>query len=239
MANDHLVLISGKASTGKSTSLMYLDKPEGVMYLNCENGKRTPFKSKFQEFTITDPLQIIEAIDEAENMPNIHTIVIDSLTYMMSMYQTVYVDDASNGLRAWGTYSAFFKKLMNQHVAKSTKTIVFTAHTSDILNESEMAQETLVKVSGSLMNFGIESFFSTVVSTKKVNLKQLKDYKNDLLTITPEDEMLGFKYVFQCRLTKDTVHERIRGPIGMWNNQETFIDNNTQFLLDRLHNYYS
>jgi len=239
MSNDHLVLISGKASTGKSTSLMYLEKPEGVMYLNCENGKRTPFKSKFQEFTITDPLQIIEAIDEAENMPNVHTVVVDSLTYMMSMYQTLYVDGATNGLQAWGTYSSFFKKLMNQHVAKSTKTIVFTAHTSDVLNESEMAQETLVKVSGSLMNFGIESFFSTVVSTKKVNLKYLKDYKNDLLTITPEDEMLGFKYVFQTRLTKDTVHERIRGPIGMWTNQETFIDNNTQFLLDRLRNYYS
>lgn len=36
--NDHLVLLCGKSATGKSASLMQLDKPEGVMYLNCEAG---------------------------------------------------------------------------------------------------------------------------------------------------------------------------------------------------------
>ena len=36
--NDHLVLLCGKSATGKSASLMGLEKPEGVMYLNCESG---------------------------------------------------------------------------------------------------------------------------------------------------------------------------------------------------------
>lgn len=36
--NDNLVLIAGKSSTGKSASLMGLENPEGVMYLNCESG---------------------------------------------------------------------------------------------------------------------------------------------------------------------------------------------------------
>ena len=36
--NDHLVLLVGKSAAGKSASLMALDKPEGVMYLNCESG---------------------------------------------------------------------------------------------------------------------------------------------------------------------------------------------------------
>ena len=40
MNNNHLVLVSGKSSSGKSASLMNMDKPEGVMYLNCENGKK-------------------------------------------------------------------------------------------------------------------------------------------------------------------------------------------------------
>ncbi len=35
--NDNLVLIGGKSATGKSLSLMFMDKQEGVMYLNCEN----------------------------------------------------------------------------------------------------------------------------------------------------------------------------------------------------------
>jgi putative ribosome biogenesis GTPase RsgA len=36
--NDHLVLLCGKSATGKSASLMNLEKPEVVMYLNCEEG---------------------------------------------------------------------------------------------------------------------------------------------------------------------------------------------------------
>jgi len=237
--NDHLVLVSGKSSTGKSASLMFMSDPKGVMYLNAEAGKKLPFKSKFEEYTITDPMQVTEALTAAETMPHIHTIVIDSLTYLMDMYESVYVLTASNGMKAWGDYAQFFKKMLQQYVAKSTKNIIFTAHTSDVMNESEMAQETLVKVKGSVMNTGVESYFGTVLSTKKVALKQLKDYKNDLLVITPDDEALGFKYVFQTRLTKDTVQERMRGPLGMWSQQETFIDNNLQHVIDRLKTYYS
>jgi hypothetical protein len=236
--NDHLILIGGTSATGKSTSLMYLDNPEGVMYLNCENGKRLPFKSKFKEYTITDPMDIYDAFTSAEENTNIHTIVIDSLTYMMSMYQAVYVDTSSNGLKAWGEFSNFFKRLMQQYVAKSSKNVIFTAHTTTQVNESEMVQEVVVKVPGSLMNVGIESFFSTVIATKKVPLKILKNYQNDLLHITEEDEALGFKNCFQTRLTKETVNERIRGPLGMWKPQETFIDNNTQTVMNRLKDYY-
>ena len=236
--NDHLVLISGKSSTGKSASLMGITNPENVMYLNCENNKKLPFKSKFKEFTITDPLQVYEAFDHAETQEDVHTIVVDSLTYLMDMYETVYVLGSSNTMRAWGEYAQYYKKLMSQYVAKSTKNVIFTAHTSDIMNEAEMAQETLVKVKGSVMNTGIESYFSTVISTKKVPLKVLDGYENSLLDVSPEEEALGFKYVFQSRLTKETVHERMRSPLGMWNTDETFIDNNLQHVIDRLHEYY-
>jgi hypothetical protein len=127
---------------------------------------------------------------------------------------------------------------MSQYVAKSTKNVIFTAHTSDVMNESEMAQETLVKVKGSVMNTGIESYFSTVISTKKVPLKILNNYENNLLTVTPEEEALGFKYVYQTKLTKETVNERMRSPLGMWESSETYIDNNLQNVIDRLHHYY-
>lgn len=63
--------------------------------------------------------------------------------------------------------------------------------------------------------------------------------QSKLLTITPEEEALGFKYVYQTRLTKDTVGERIRSPLGMWDTKETFIDNNLQLVFDRLHEYYA
>lgn len=101
-----------------------------------------------------------------------------------------------------------------------------------------MVMETKVPVKGSLKNNGIEAYFSTVISTKKVSLKTLENYQSALLNITEEEEMLGFKYCFQTKLTKETLQERIRSPIGMWSNAETYIDNNAQLVLDRLHDYY-
>lgn len=236
--NDHLVLVGGKSATGKSTSLMGLQNDPGVWYLNCESGKRLPFRAKFRQFTITDPLQVYEAFDAAEAKTDVHTIVVDTLTYLMDMYESTYVIGSSDTQKAWGEFSQFYKRLMQHYVAKSTKKVIFLAHTADQLNKSEMAMETIVPVKGSLKNNGIESYFSCVIGTKKVTLKDLKDYKSDLLTITPEEEALGFKYVFQTRLTRDTVGERIRGPLGMWDAKETFIDNNMKLVLDRLHEYY-
>ena len=237
--NDNLVLISGKSSTGKSASLMGLENPEGVMYLNCEAGKKLPFRAKFKQYTITDPLQVFEAFEAAEGMDGIHTIVIDTLTYLMDMYESVYVYNSPNTQKAWGDFAQYFKALMQNYVAKSTKNVIFLAHTSDSLNESEMSMETKVPVKGSIKNNGVESYFSVVISSKKVPLKALKDYGSDLLTITPDEEALGFKYVFQTRLTKDTVGERMRGPLGLFETKETFIDNNAQLVLNRLHEYYA
>lgn len=236
--NDNLVLIAGKSATGKSACLAGLKDPEGVLYLNCEAGKKLPFRAKFKQYTITDPLQVYEAFDAAENMPEVHTIVVDTLTYLMDMYESIYVYNAANGQKAWGDFSQYYKALMQNYVAKSTKNVIFLAHTSDVLNESEMVMETKVPVKGSLKNNGIESYFSLVISTKKVQLKALKDYQSKMLTITPEEQALGFKYVFQTKLTKETVGERLRGPLGMFDTQETFTDNNAQLVMDRLHEYY-
>ena len=98
--NDNLILLCGKSATGKSASLMGLKNPEGVMYLNCEAGKKLPFRSRFKEYVVTDPLQIQEAFAAAEGMPDVHTIVIDSLTYLMDMYESIYVINSANTMKA-------------------------------------------------------------------------------------------------------------------------------------------
>ncbi len=236
--NNNLVLLCGKSATGKSASLQMLKDPEGVMYLNCENNKKLPFRSKFKEFTITDPTDVPDAIDSVQDNDNVHTIVIDSLTYLMDMFESTKVLTSTNTMKAWGQYAQFMKNMMAQNVANSNKNIIFIAHTSDIFNESEMVNETMVKVKGSLMNTGVESYFSTVIGCKKVPLKNLEAYKSDLLSYNDEEKLLEYKYVYQTKLTKDTVNERIRSPMRMWDTQETFIDNNLQHILDRLHEYY-
>jgi hypothetical protein len=219
---------------------MNLKDPEGVMYLNCENNKKLPFRAKFKQFTITDPMQVFEAFKAAELKPEIHTIVVDTLTFLMDMYETLYVlphAGTPKGMTAWGEYAQFMKKLMSQYVAMSTKNVIFLAHTSDVISD-ENVTETIVKVKGSLMNQGVESFFSTVVSTKKVLLKDLKD-ECDLLVITEQEKALGFKHVFQTEPTKRTINERMRSSFAMWEPTETYINNDCQSVIDRLHEYYA
>jgi hypothetical protein len=238
VANDHLVLICGQSAGGKSASLRNIKDPEGVMYLGCESGKKLPFPAKFQQYVITDPLQIYQGFDAAETKPEIHTIVIDSITFLMDMYESVYVLNATNGMSAWQDYQQFFKKLMQNYVAKSTKNVIFTAHVLSTLNETDMVLETKVPIKGALKNNGLESFFSTIIMARKVDITKLKDQVSSMLNITEEEEMLGFKYVFQTKLTKETVHSRIRSSMGMWETGQTFIDNDAQMLMDKLHDYY-
>lgn len=236
--NDQLVLVCGKSSTGKSACLRAIPNPEGVMYLNCESGKRLPFPAKFQQHTITDPYQVYEAFDHAETLPDVHTIIVDSVTYLMDMFESVHVLPATNTMQAWGQYAQYFKNLMQVYVARSSKNVIMTAHTLDQLNEADMAIETKVPVKGSLKNQGLESYFSLVIATKTMKLKDLEKYQSDLLNISPQEEVRGYKHVFQTELTKETVGERIRGPMGMWSDQETFIDNDITLVLKRLHEYY-
>lgn len=129
---------------------------------------------------------------------------------------------------------------MQQSVAKSDKMIIFTSHIEDKYNESEMVTETKAVVKGSLAKVGIEAYFSCVLMAKRMKLKDLEPYmkNNKLLNITSEDEALGFKYVYQTRLTKDTVNEKIRGPMGMWSIAETFIDADMELVRKRLAEYY-
>jgi len=238
MSNKNLVLICGKSASGKTASLRNIKNQEGVIYLNCEAGKEIPFPSKFKKATVTHPLQVFEVFEKAEEQDKIHTIVVDSLTYLMDMFESMCVLTATNTMKAWGEYQQYFKKLMQQYVAKSTKNVIFTAHTMDVLNESEMVMETMIKVKGALMNNGVESYFNNVISAKKVPVGKLEGQSSKLLNITDEEEALQFKYVFQTKLTKETVNERIRGPMGMWANGETYIDNDLQLVIDRLHEYY-
>jgi len=236
--NNNLVLIVGKAASGKSAGLRNLRDPRGVIFMNCESGKELPFNSKFRELVVTDPYQVHSAFEQSEEHENIHTMVIDTLTFLMDMFESTKVLTSPNTMKAWGDYAQFFRKLMQVHVANSTKNVVMMAHTMDVLNEGEGVMETLVKVKGSLMNQGIEAFFCNVIAAKKMSLNKLEKYHNKYLNITDEEAALGFKYVFQTKLTKETVNERIRGPLGLWSTNETFIDNDVQLVLDKLQEYY-
>lgn len=230
--------MSGASVTGKSWSLKYMREQKGIVYLCTESNKNLPFKNDFYSINITDPDQVTQAFEEVEGMDHVHTVILDSLTFMMDQLETKLVQNVEDSRGGWGNFAEFFKVMMLNTVASSTKNIIFTAHTFNIYNQSDMVMECKVPVKGYLKNNGIESFFSNIISTKKMQVDDLEKYHNPLLTFTKRELELGFKHVFQTQLTKETVNERIRSPDMMWNDNETFIDNNIQLVLDRLHKYY-
>lgn len=241
--NDHLILIEGRSATGKSASFMNLSNPERVAYINCENGKKLPFNSKFAQVTVTDPHQVPSAIAELQGNPNYDVIVIDSLSFLMQMYeqQRVVTAEPKNLMKSWQDYGSFFVSLMQQYVAASDKAIIFTCHVDDKYNESEMITETKAAIKGFAGKVGAEAYFSCVLMARRMKVKDLEKYEegNSLLTITDRERALGFKYVFQTQHTTETIYEKMRSPIGMWSDQETFIDNDTNLVLERLRKYYS
>lgn len=238
--NDQLVLICGSSATGKSASLRNIRNQEKWLFMNSEAGKRLPFKNSFRSARVDDPLQVLEAFDYAIAHSNeVEGIIVDSLTFLMDMFESKYVLTASNTMKAWSEYNQYFKTLMQDKVIKFQKPVIFIAHTLKTLNENTGEFEVSVPIKGALKGQGVEAYFSTVVASKKMPLKDLTPYKNDLLTITEEEELVGFKYCFQTKITKTTTGERIRSPMGLFSKEQTYIDNDAQILLDHLNNFYN
>ncbi len=237
--NDQLIAVVGYSSTGKSASLRNIKNQERWLYLNTESGKRLPFRNKFNRVTVTDPYHVIEYFKQAiENTDDVDGIIIDSLTFLMEMYESMYVLRAANTMQAWSQYQQFFKEIMQELVPKFGKPVIFIAHVKDETDEKTLDTKTFIPVKGALKGVGIEAYFSCIVAAKRMPLKDLKDYENDLLPITEEDQIVGYKHVFQTQLTKKTTGERIRGPMGLFTRKETFIDNDVQLVLDKLHEFY-
>lgn len=237
--NDQMALVSGLSGSGKSASLRTIEDQPKWFYLNTEAGKRLPFKNDFETFRIEEPYQVHEAFEHFTGNDDIEGGIVDSVTFMMDMFESQYIYGSSNTQKAWADYQQFFKQLMQEKVVKFGKPVLMTAHTLATYNESTMSYDVAVPVKGALKNNGIESYFSTVVTAKKMALKDLADYGSDLLNITDDDELVGYKHVFQTRPTKQTIGERIRSPLGMFTPKETFMDNDAGLLLKRLHEFYA
>ena len=236
--NDQLILVCGYSASGKSASLRNIKDKKNWFYLNTEAGKRLPFKNDFQSFRISDPYQVFEAFDVGRERDDCKGIIIDSLTFLLDMYESMYVLTAANKMHGWSDFQQYFKTLMQDKVVNFGKPVIMTAHVLDVLDEKNMEIRTSVPVKGALKNNGIEAYFSTVVAAKKMPLKELDGYQSNLLNITDEDTELGYKHVFQTRITKNTTGERIRSPMGLFTKEQTFMDNDCQILLDHLNDFY-
>lgn len=234
--NKNIVLVMGRPNTGKSTSLRNLDQTS-MVYLNTDL-KETPFKDRFLgSVEVSDAADILNFIQEIESNSEVTGAVLDTLTFLMSMYERQYVIGSSNTQKAWGDYGNFYRELV--HAIKSgTKNYAILAHEDSQLNEQNMTMETRVPIKGSAGKLGVEADFTTILSTKQMPIKKLAGIENDLLTITDQEREDGVKYVFCTRITKDSVGEKMRAAMGLWKREELYIDNDLSLVFKRLNEYY-
>lgn len=235
--NNHIVLVMGKPNTGKSTSVMKLENQEKMVYLNCDL-KALPFKSRFlRNVEIADPLDVLAYIQEIETNEKVEGAVLDTITFLMSMYERQYVNNSANTQKAWGDYGNFYKEFIHA-IKAGSKDYAILAHEDSVLNEQAMQMESRVPIKGAVGKIGVEADFTTILSTKQMPIKKLEGFENDLLHITDEEKEDGFKYVFTTRVTKETVGEKMRSAMGLWNRKELYIDNDLNQVFKRLREYY-
>ena len=236
--NKNIVLVMGKPNTGKSTSLMNLTNQEKMVYLNTDL-KELPFKGRFiKNVEVADALDVLQYVNDIEQTAQVDGAVLDTLTFLMSMYERQYVSNAANGQKAWGDYGNFYKEFIHA-IKAGTKDYAILAHEDSVLNEQSMQMESRVPVKGSVGRIGVEADFTTILATKQMPIRKLEGFENDLLHITDEEREDGFKYVFATRVTKESVGEKMRSAIGLWDRKELYIDNDLNQVFNRLKQYYS
>lgn len=241
IGNKNVVLVMGKPNTGKSTSLMKLKNQERMAYLNADL-KELPFRGRFAvNAEISDPTHIIPFIDQIEQEASLEGAVIDTITFLMGMYERMYVTPhkgTKQGQTAWGDYGDFYRSVVHR-LKSGTKDYAIMAHAATELNEESHMLDTFVPIKGAVGKTGIEADFTTILSTKQMPLRKLEGFENDLLHITDEEKEDGFKFVFMTRINKDSVGEKMRSAMGLWDRKELYIDNDLQQVFDRLKKYYA
>lgn len=237
--NKKVLMIMGKPNTGKSSSLRNMNQ-ESMVYLNTDL-KDVPFRDRFMaNVEVADARDILHFISEVENNPEVTGVALDTLTFLMQMYERQYVvpyAGTKSGQTAWGDYGNFYREFI--HAIKSgSKNYVIMAHEDESLNEQAGVMESRVPIKGAVGKVGVEADFTTILRTMQIPVKKLEGYENDLLHITDEEREDGVKYVFTTRVSKETAGGKMRSAMGLWNRNELYIDNDVAQVFKRLEEFY-
>lgn len=234
--NKHIVMVMGKPNTGKTTALRTLPQNQWA-YLNTDL-KEAPFKNNFAaSIEIANAPDVLDYVDQIEGEATVVGGVLDTLTFLMSMYERQLVITAKDTQKAWGNYGNFYRDFIHR-IKAGTKNYAILAHADTFLNEQAMQMETRVPVKGAVGKTGVEADFTTILESMQMPVKKLEGMKNNLLHITPEEQEDGVKYVFCTRVTKETAGSKMRSPMGLWDRSELYIDNDLSQVFNRLDSYY-
>lgn len=234
--NKNIVLVMGPPNSGKTASLRNLPQ-ESMAFLDADL-KGTPFRSKFMvNEKIDDAQKVIWFIDEIEKEVTCTGGVLDTITFLMVMYERQYVITSKDTQKAWGAYGNFYRDFIHR-IKAGTKDYAILAHESTELNEQAMMMESRVPIKGAVGKIGVEADFTTVLKCMQMKVKDLEKHQNKLLHITPDEQEDGVKYVFCTRVTKEFAGSKMRAPMGLWERNELFIDNDLNQVFTRLKDYF-
>ena len=250
--NKLTILVEGVSGGGKTSSFQDIpaDLQKHILFLNAE-GKELPFAHDMCEFKITDPAQVIAAVNRIiEGIPFKHKsgeeihpkmLALDSFTFLMDQFVALYVRPAEDTRGAWGEYANYIRTLMLDKVAKLRIPFVATTH---ILQSDDM--ENMEKVSRAAIQGGIgkgnglESYFTTVVYAKQLRLKEVDPFlaEASMLTLSEEERFDEKKHVFVTRPARQHSGDRIKSPRGMFGTKDLYMDNSIPKLINHINNFY-
>lgn len=239
--NNKVVLITGFPDTGKSFTMFNMEDQSSSIYINADN-KPLPFNGNFKaSLSINDAKEALNIVNAANESDSVDTIILDTISKLMETYERQYV---IGDTRAYGAasqeYTQYYGDIIHSMKAGGKNAVVF-GHVKETVKElpdETLEVSTKVPMRGKLGSGGIESDFSIILSSRKKKLEDLKEFEGELLTITEQEKIQGFKYVLQTQSDVTTMGDIIRSPWKMWSPNEKFIDNNLDFIFKRINEYY-
>lgn len=245
--SDNALLVVGDPGSGKSSSMLHLDQPS-TAYFSFEGNKRLPYRHNFKYIRIKNILDTYSLLQKAIDAPTINTIVFDTISAMMDMYETQVIVNSADTRTAWGDYAQFWRTLVYSYFAQTDKNIICLGH-QKIITLDNGTNVKRVPVKGSLAGSGLEMYFTLITLATKVPISIFAEqnddgslkYENDLLTISEREKGMGTKYVYQTLPTANDQLTAIRSleqpDRFMWDINETFIDNNVMHYITRTNEY--
>jgi hypothetical protein len=237
--NKNVVLVMGPPNSGKTTSLRNLDVGS-MAYINADN-KEVPFRQKFlRNVPLKNAASLPGFIRAIEKEPSCKGGVLDTLTLAAELFerQCVFPKAGSKeGQTAWAEYGNYIKDVMHE-IKTGTKDYVILAHEDKVFNEQAGAWNAKVPIKGAVGKRGVEADFSIILCSMQMPVSALEGYENSLLNITDRERKAGLKYVFVTYVTSKYAGSMMRAPMGMWEDNELYIDNDLQKVFTRVKQFY-
>jgi hypothetical protein len=204
MENQKIFLVIGNSGSGKTSSLRNMPLEKTVL-INTELKSMLPFKGHHRlkkHWLLNDVHKLMMGLKMLEEDPEVEYIVLDSLSYLMNMYELQVVKTSSNTMRTWGDYGDFYRNLI-MFIKSSCKNWVIMCHPKEIFDEKAGEIRVSAAIKGSLSGL-IEADFNVVVYTD----------------ITVDEEGMP-QYRFLVKKTKESLSKSVKSPFDMFDESHT------------------